>query len=263
MRTRRIQYLRPEEILAEIQRRPLIYWPIGPIEWHGPHLPVGTDAINAENAAERAAELTGGLVLPTFYWGTERERSPQVLQDLGLEKDAYIVGMDFPANSLVSGYAGEEFFALLVREQLRILVHMGFRQIVLVTGHGATNQIEVLNRLALEFSSCREVKVLVELPFVRDADGVLRVGHASRIETSLMQDQQPDAVKIENLPPRSAALRNIDWAIVDYATFLGQPMPDRTVRPDDDPRDASSAEGRRILQQVVEQIVRDVNQIFK
>lgn len=60
MRSRQIHYLRPQEVLAEMSRFPVVYWPLGLIEWHGPHLPLGVDAFNAEAVALRAAEAGGG-----------------------------------------------------------------------------------------------------------------------------------------------------------------------------------------------------------
>ena len=90
---RQIQFLRPAEIQAEIENRPVAYWPLGLIEWHGPHLPFGVDAINAEAVAIRAAEQGSGLVMPVTYFGTERERPADVLDWLGLEQDDYVEGL--------------------------------------------------------------------------------------------------------------------------------------------------------------------------
>jgi len=50
--------------------------PLGPLEWHGPHLPLGVDALNAEAVAWRVAQEVGGVVLPALYVDTERERPP-------------------------------------------------------------------------------------------------------------------------------------------------------------------------------------------
>lgn len=260
MKTHQIAYLRPEQIIEEMRRRPLVYLPIGPLEWHGPHLPLGVDPLNAENAATLAAEHTGGLVLPTLYWGTERERSPEMLAWLGLDPQSYVVGMDFPANSLASMYCSEEILALLVREQLRLAVRMGFRLVVLVTGHAATNQIEVLQRLAVEFSAESPARVIMVLPFITNSSGVMEVGHASLIETSLMQALHPETVRLENLPALPETLRNADWAVVDYETFMGNPTPDRTVHDHDDPRNANAVQGRNTIIQAVEQIVKQVKE---
>ena len=74
IRDRRIEWLRPAEIIAEMTQRPLVYLPVGPLEWHGPHLPIGTDPLDAQAVARRVAARTGGLVMPTFFCGTERLR---------------------------------------------------------------------------------------------------------------------------------------------------------------------------------------------
>lgn len=258
MRTRRLELLRPQEILGEMERCPVVYWPLGLIEWHGPHLPTGTDALNAEAAAHLAAERAGGLVMPPLYGGTERERPPQVLEWLGFQGDEWIVGMDFPANSLPSVYIPEEVFALIIRANLPLLAEMGFRVVVLVTGHGAENQLQVLERLAAEFNEKGSMQVLIGLPFAAGEDGELKVGHASRVETSAMLALQPENVDLGALPLPSEPLANVCWAIIDYATFMGRPTSNHTVRSEDDPRRASAEEGRENLERAVERMVHQV-----
>ena len=263
METRQLALLRPDQIVEEMRRCPVVYMPLGPLEWHGPHLPLGVDPLNAEHVARQAAEQTGGLILPTFYWGTERERTPEMQQWLGFKGDKWIVGMDFPANSLPSLYASEEMFALAVREQLRLAARMGFRLAVIVTGHAAENQLAVLKRLEAELNALGQMRVLVVLPFVRDPDGVMPVGHASRIETAVMQHLRPETVDLTRLPPLPAPLRNQDYAIVDYDTFLGHPNADHTVSQADDPRNAAAEMGMRTVEQATAQIVEQVNRLLK
>jgi creatinine amidohydrolase len=255
VKTRQIAYLRPEQITEEMHRCSLAYLPVGPLEWHGPHLPLGVDPLNAENAALQSAELTGGLVFPTLYWGTERERQPEMLNWLGLDRDNYVIGMDFPGNSLPSLYCSEEIFALLVRDQLRMMTKMGFRLIVVITGHAATNQIEVLDRLAAEYNGEKIARVVIALPFVTNTSGIMEVGHASRIETAVMQALHPETVELNSLPSLPVPLRNADWAVIDYETFLGNPTPDHVIHQHDDPRYASAEQGRLTISHAVEQIV--------
>ncbi len=260
MRTRQLQFLRPDEILAERQRAPVAYWPLGLIEWHGPHLPMGVDSFNAEAVALQAAEQSGGLVMPTTYFGTERERPPEVLDWLGFEPSDWVIGMDFPANTLPSMYAYEDNFAQLVRENLRLIAGFGFQMVVIVSGHAATNQIETLERVAAEYNAAGQIHVLVELPFVANEDGILEVGHASRIETSVMLALAPDIVDLDRLPDQSQALKNTDWAIIDYPTFLGHPTPDRTVHQADDPRQATAEAGRQMMDQAAGRIAGKVKE---
>ena len=250
---RRTAYLRPDEIRTELSANPILYLPLGPVEWHAPHLPVGTDPIHAERAALAASEKTGGLVYPTLYWGTERERSPELLDWIGLEPNRWVVGMDFSPQGLPSHYASEDVFGLVIREQLRMIFSWPVQLVVIISGHGATNHLQVLERIAAEYSADHH-RVLVVLPFVHDAEGVLRVGHASRIETSTMLHLTPDRVKINLLPAPGSPLKNANWAVVDYATFAGQPTPDRTVSEDDDPRSSTAQEGENIFQSAVSHI---------
>ena len=56
MREVRLQWLRPDEVVAERERVSIVYLPIGPIEWHGPHLPLGTDPLQAEHTALELAQ---------------------------------------------------------------------------------------------------------------------------------------------------------------------------------------------------------------
>ena len=115
-----VQYLRPDQVVAARDRGAPIFLPMGPIEWHGPHLPLGVDPLRARFAAIALAEQMDGIVMPTLFVGTERERSPEMLQNIGFEADEYIVGMDFPDNTLKSHYFREEVFAVVLRNQLEL-----------------------------------------------------------------------------------------------------------------------------------------------
>ena len=177
----RLQWLRPTEVLAAQASKSIAYLPIGPLEWHGPHLPLGTDPLQAETVALALAERVGGVVHPTLYWGTERERNPQTLRNLGFHGDEWIVGMDFPGMALASFYAPEEQFALVARWNLEALVAHGFRLVVIVNGHGATNQIAHLQRLAAELTARGPARVLYTFPL----DYVTtEPGHATITETA-------------------------------------------------------------------------------
>jgi creatinine amidohydrolase len=242
MRTVRFELLRPAEIIAERERFPVVFQPVGPLEWHGPHLPYGVDALHAETVAHRTAEAMGGVVMPTLYWGAERERTPESLKALGFNGDEWIVGMDFPANSMTSLYTMEDVFALVIRAQLDLLVAQGYKLIVIVNGHGAPNHMAALVRLAKEYTALTSAKVLFTIAFDPRPDGTYSIGHADALETSLTMAIHPETVDLNSLPPLPAPLKNIDWGIVDGETFAGDPTPDYTLRPEADPRRNSSPE---------------------
>jgi creatinine amidohydrolase len=245
MRTVRFELLRPEEILEEKRRFPVAYLPLGPLEWHGPHLPLGTDPLTAEAVARRVAEETGGVVMPTFFWGTERERDDRMLEYLGLPAGQWIVGMDFPKNPVRSLYVSEDAFASAVREYLRLLVLQGYRLVVIVNGHGGTNHLTALLRLAKEFTATTQCTVIHTMDAFADEDACEDGGHASMMETAMMRRLYPDSVDLSALPPRGEKLRYADYAIVDGEAFQGNPTPDFSVR--DDPRDATDGEGGALV----------------
>jgi len=60
--------LRPAALAEIRQRAAAAYLPWGALAWHGPHLPLGLEGTVAEVVAERAAQRTGGVLLPTTWW---------------------------------------------------------------------------------------------------------------------------------------------------------------------------------------------------
>ena len=252
---RRFERLLPSQIIAEMAERPLVFLPLGPLEWHGPHLPLGTDAMIAYQVALRVADRIGGVVLPPLYCGTERERTSWQLKHLGFNGEEWIVGMDFPANGLKSLYLREEFFALQVREMIDLLMRQGYRLIALINGHGATNHISVLDRLAAEFTAERQAQVLHFTAWGNGEPETEGSGHADASETSQMMALHPELVHLEQLPPLSEPLRYVDYSVVDGSGFDGHPTPDFTVR--DDPRSQATPErGERELGSSIAYIAR-------
>lgn len=259
MRKVRFELMRPEEIIRERKCCPVAYLVFGPLEWHGPHLPLGTDPLIAYEIALRTAQKTGGVVLPPLFWGTERERDPQTLKNLGFQGEEWIVGMDFPENSMKSMYLPEEFLALAARIMMEKLVEQGYRIIVIVNGHGATNQISTLERIATEFTHQKKVEVMCVFVSLPDEKDRADFGHATATETSRMMAICPDAVDLTQLPPKGEPLKYREWAIVDGNTFLGKPAPNFEVQ--DDPRIlSSSAKGEESLGTAVKKIAQKVKE---
>jgi creatinine amidohydrolase len=262
----RVQFLRPRELIKERAKVPLLYLPVAPLEWHGPHLPLGVDALNAEQAALAAAVRTGGVVLPTLYSGTERERPPAMLESLGFRRDEYVLGMDFPrAKGLYrSFYFPEEIFALTVRAWLEQGIEHGYQYVYIVNGHGAFNHNEVLKRLCLEFSNTRgPVRVAYSLAFPEEEIAKAAIGHADAAETALMMHLDRDLVALDRLPPPGKKLKYADYSIVDSGGFSGSPGAGHTVPDRTDPRRrANAARGKKMFDQTVNELVAKVKEAF-
>jgi creatinine amidohydrolase len=251
MRTVQYELMRPPEIVRERERAPLAFIPIGPLEWHGPHLPLGTDGLHAHAVAVEVARAVGGIVLPTYFIGSETVRlndgGAQGLKALGFTGRERVVGMDFPGNPVKSLYFEEGTFAVTVREVLRLLKADGYRLIVIVNGHGAVNHQRALRRLAAEESDLPRARVEYAMAFLPVQPPFSDPGHAEKIETSIMLAAHPHLVDLASLPPRDVPLKYQDYGIVDGEAFDGRPTPDFTLRPSADPRDATPELGRATL----------------
>ena len=64
MHEQQYAFMRPPDIVAARDHGSICYVPLGPLEWHGPHLPYGVDMLHAYTLASEAARETGGVVLP-------------------------------------------------------------------------------------------------------------------------------------------------------------------------------------------------------
>lgn len=64
--------LLPEECVQRIKEIPVAYLPLGTLEWHGPHMPLGADGIQSKELFVRVAEKVGGVVLPMLFMGPDR-----------------------------------------------------------------------------------------------------------------------------------------------------------------------------------------------
>lgn len=63
-----LQYMRPRQVENAMRLFPVVYVPIGLIEWHGRHLPLGNDAIKAHAILVKCAEQFGGVVYPPIFY---------------------------------------------------------------------------------------------------------------------------------------------------------------------------------------------------
>ncbi len=114
-------YLFPREVAEARERIGLVILPVAPIEWHGPHVAMGCDSLLAHAFAREVARKLRCPYYPPLVVGTERERSDWMLRSIGFRGDEFVEGMDFPKNTVASGYYREEVFAAVVRDTLNRL----------------------------------------------------------------------------------------------------------------------------------------------
>jgi creatinine amidohydrolase len=175
---RQIERLRPDQIEAALAERSLIYLPLGTIEWHCYHLPVGLDALTAHGLCLAAAEKTGGLVWPVLYYGTGGGHGA------------------FPWTVMMP--TGDEIEVLL-RFTLRRLSQLGVAQVVLFSGHFADEQLALIDSLAADWNNQGHSPHLRSLS-VNQADiANFPPDHAGLFETTLLQGIDASLVEIARL----------------------------------------------------------------
>ncbi len=251
----RYECLRPGQLVERRNQCPLIIVPVGPLEYHGPHLPVGVDAINCTRVAHACCRRLGrGVVLPTMFMGTERERNPAMLEALGFESTSYVVGMDFPTRLWNSHYLPEEVFAIRLRTELNALIGQGYRYILVANGHGAQNHMAVIDRLCIELSNTTPAKLAFRLTLAkRVLAGNWAAGHADSVETSMTMHYGCKLVDLGTLPPAGVPIHSWEFSVVDGVGFTSQYYPDRVVR--NDPRRSTAEEGRRLFEETLDEFV--------
>lgn len=156
----------------------IVLIPFGSIEEHGPHLPLGTDAIIAYEISLAASEGKDIIVSPPIYYGICRSTK------------------EHPGTITISGDALRSFARNIV---LGFLRH-GFKRFILFSGHaGGTHMaslVEVgeglLEHPEIDYIAVVSIFDLIgeDIPIETKNDG-----HAGELETSLMLYLHPDWVK--------------------------------------------------------------------
>lgn len=255
----RFEFLRPEQLIKERERCPLVFLPVAPLEYHGPHLPLGMDPINATfSAIETCRKMSKGVVYPTIHCGTERELPSWMLESLGFKPTDWIIGMNFPTALWKSHYSKEHIFGLILANEIQFLIDHDYKVIVIVNGHGAVNHMETIDRLSKDFSHTTGTLVVWNLAL---PEGILKygsAGHADIYETSMMMFYQKlfgsnSIVDFSTLPDRSVPIHYTDFSIVDGTVFNREPDPEKIVRAD--PRDANEALGKELHEKIVENLI--------
>lgn len=174
----RYQELRPDQLAEMIQTHPIVFWPLGLLEHHGWHLPVGLDGIKAERTCIRIAERTGGVLLPTMWWGAGGGHG------------------DFMWTCYQPEAAAE---AILVRTIERLLA-FGFRAIVLLAGHYPWRTI--LDRHLPAFQEQHPDVLFLWGTEMDIVEGLRLPGdHAAREESSYGLALLPEFVDLDALRP--------------------------------------------------------------
>lgn len=215
--------LLPHEFRARIQAHPIGYLPLGTLEWHGEHNPLGSDAIISIGLFERAAREFGGIVFPPLFLGPDRIK----LEPNG----STLIGMDTAnvttPNRQLDGSCyccSEGLFTMMVETVLGQARRAGFKVIV-ADGHGPSRNS--FGRQAEGWEKQFGLKLVAVARDFKEKGWKSQVDHAARNETSLVMALRPSLVDLSKLSQ------------------------DRTVWPQgvggEDPRDSTAKHGEDCL----------------
>jgi len=157
--------------------------PVGAMEQHGPHLPLDTDAYDAEYLARRVAESCSDpkpMVLPMIPYGVSYHhddfRGTVSIDNDTLSRLVYDIGMSVARN--------------------------GFRKLVIINGHGGNSP--ALNHAAQKINRDARIFVCVDTGETSDVDIDRLVEtpndvHAGEIETSTTLAVRPHLVRMDRI----------------------------------------------------------------
>ena len=236
MDTVRYEDLLPHQFRLRLAECPVAYLPLGTLEWHGEHLPLGSDAIISHGLMIKAAEKLGGIVIPPIYVGPDRSQ----LQLNGSQ----LQGMDTadvttPHRQLDGScyWVSEGLFMSLIDNIIEQLKRAGFK-VVFADGHGPSRNSWVNHLIE------REVRFGLKLLGVTKdfrQSWQSQMDHAAENETSLVMALRPDLVDLSQLPE------------------------DKSVWPQgvggSDPRQANAIAGQSYLESSIETLRQALNEV--
>ncbi len=225
----------------------VVVLPLGSVEQHGRHMPLGTDTILAHSVVEAAAERLSGriVILPSPWYG------------LSAHHMRFEGTISLRATTLMA----------LVEDIIASLVAHRFRRILVVNGHGGNNgTLDVLaSTLGHRFHGIARIACLTYFQLARNAIAALRqsntggMGHACEFETAMMQRVRADlvdtAAAITEYPDPGSSYLTTDLLgsspVCTYHDFLDL-SPSGTLG---DPALASPEKGVQFHAAVVEELV--------
>ncbi|MHA1291295.1 MAG: creatininase family protein [Promethearchaeota archaeon] len=207
----------PLDINSIIEENPIAFVPFGALEWHGPHNILGVDSIKSIEICKRVAEKTGGVIFPCVNWGAFKT-------------------LKFPFTFSFSKTA----LIKMTRKIAKQLYNMGFKIIILLTGHYPLSQVKQVRKTAKKISKKHNDCFALGIPEQALVTDLNYFGdHAAEWETSIMMAIDPEYVKLERIPKGL----NFPERCIKYGIFGKDPA-----------EYASKEKGKNILIEIVNRL---------
>jgi creatinine amidohydrolase len=192
--------LTPREFSERLAAAPIAYLPLGTLEWHGEHLPLGADGIISQGFFCHLATEVGGVVLPMLFLGPDRAKEGDGVELYGMDICKASDETKRYQNQQLPGSAywvSEETFGIIMESILRQLRRAGFR---IVVGHGHGPSTALFRDRASIWKEKYGLKCFVCRSDIDKEWLGIQVDHGAMNETSLIMALRPDLVRMERLP---------------------------------------------------------------
>ncbi len=221
-----------EEIVDE---RTIAILPVGSLEEHGPHLPLGSDTYQAVYVAEEISKRLNAIMLPPINYG---------FTELDDFKGTISIGFD-------SVYH-------ITKDILQGLLKNGIRNVVIISGHASQIHMAALRKACNEIleGNFMRIMLLSDYDIAYEMRGKIVPyddSHAGVIETARMLDIRPDLVKEERKFERKE--KGSFLVIDNYASIY----PEGTLS---DPSGATKEMGKEINKYIVEKLIKIIKENF-
>lgn len=201
---RQAERLRPHQLRELRDQFPMAYLPLGLLEWHGLHNPIGLDGVKAHALCVRAAQGAGGVVFPTLYYGPPPATN---CMEVDHYHPAFADGLGLPEENLTTDkfkfgtrLAQWQLFGSVLDQALRQIGRLGFKAIIVMCGHYPLSD----NKLVAEGFQ-REIGIPTWLGHEGELLDPPEGDHAAQWETSLTMALEPDTVDPTAFTPPGAA----------------------------------------------------------
>lgn len=256
MKSRVMENMTVKEMREALKETKTVLVPLAVVEQHGYHLPLSTDIHNAYEVSKRVSVRTGAVVAPPLNYSFS--------------------GGTLPGTINIS----PQVMSLVVMDICRSLIQQGFKNIVLVLGHGGTENINALRDCTAVFlrQNSHLAEVTLALAPVWEFSGTWMKAfqehdfHAALIETSVMMYWKPELVREEVVtdePKLAEALRVHQDNYMEIKKPIENPfvMPFIRQRPDmkvgvmGNPKGANAKLGKKVCDESVSGLTRLIREI--
>jgi len=239
---RQFGLLTSPEVAEAVEANSLVLLPVGQTEEHGAHLPLATDTIIASSMCEAAADRLEGeiptLVMDPISYGF----SVQIMKRWA---GTFCLSM--------------ETLMAVVREVCQSVAEMGFRKLVIFSGHG--NHHGPLRVVSRQLADSHKIDVPVVLPAGMTAKKLAEINkgglgascHAGEYETSVMLHLRPDLVDMSKATDVDVLKLEGDFSSseVFWSTWMRQ---DSRTGVYGDPTVASAETGKALVEAFVDRL---------